>query len=362
MSSDRILLVSSHYEDIFDWVKEGASQYDVSIYVSQTGLDGLEQFTRLHPILTIIDACLEDINGMSLASIIKDTRYGEDATIYLYNIRKILQNTKADFFFVTENDAELKASMQMQLHNFLEKRFMEKMHSSEIMRAEKQQYDALPPPIENNLFKVSTLFSPMAKLSGDCYDFWTGEDSNGLYGFLLDCTGHDIVSYTQVGMLRSFLKKSCKMFQMGILTNDIRDVISEVNNDLFTVDTEPNPACAVVFHINFTENTLEYCTAGIPTFYIRENGQIKPVECSNFPLGCMDGAEYTSQTMTLENIDEIIFSSDGFSELMFHNDSIEEADIAKHDDVSAVTIWLKRSQNGTQPLKLTSDSNVVALN
>ena len=360
--SDRILLVSSNIESILGCVKEVTSKYDVSIYVSQTGLEGLEQFMRLHPVLTIIDACLADLNGMSLASIIKDTRHGVDATIYLYNIRKILRNTKADFFFVAENDAELRTSLQAQLHTFLEKRFMEKMHSSEILRAEKQQYDALPPPLENNIFKVSTLFSPMAKLSGDCYDYWLGDDSNGLYGFLLDCTGHDIASSTHVGMVRSFLKKSCKMFQIGVLGNDIREVVSEVNNDMFTVDADPTPACAVVFYIDFTKNTLDYCTAGIPTFYIRENGVIKPVECSNFTLGCIDGAEYTSQTMTLENIDEIIFSSDGFSELMFHNDSIEEADIAKNDDVSAVTIWLKRSASGAQPLKLNSTMNVVALN
>lgn len=359
--SDRILLISSRPGLVFDWLKGWTEKYDVSLYVDKTGVEGVESFNQLHPILTIIDACLDDINGMSLASIIKDTLAGADTTIYLYNLKKVLQNTKADFFFVTENDKELYDSMQAQIHNFLEKRFMERMHSSEIARAEKQQYDLLPRPMENNVFKVSTLFSPMAKLSGDCYDFWTGEDTNGLYGFLMDCTGHDIVSYSQVGMLRSFLKKSCKMYQIGLLTNGISDVLVEVNNDLFTVDTDPTPAAAIVFYINFIENTLEYCTAGIPTFYIRENGSLKPVECSNYLLGSFPNVEFQSETMKLDNIDEIIFSSDGFSELLFHNADAEEADIAKHDDVSAVTIWLKRSKS-IKPLKPDSEANVVALN
>jgi hypothetical protein len=361
--SDRILLISNVPGNVMGWLEEWTSKYDVAIYTANTGLEGLQQFEKLHPILTIIDACLSDLNGMSLASIIKDTQAGDEATIYLYNLKKILQNTKADFYFVVDSDRELYDSMQAQLHSFLEKRSMEKMHSSEILRAEKQQYDQLPSPIENNVFKVSTLFSPMAKLSGDCYDYWTGEDDSGLYGFLFDCTGHDIVSFSQVGMIRSFLKKSCKMFQIGLLEGGTSGVLTEVNGDLFTVDTNPTPVAAIVFYINFRDNTLEYCTAGIPSFFIRQEGEIKIIESSNFLLGFLKDSQFHSKTMPLDNIDEIIFSSDGFSELLFHNDDIQEADIAKHDDVSAITVWLKRSSAEQPPQQEGAKlDNVIALN
>lgn len=360
--SDKILLISNDPAPVMEWLKDWTSKYDVSLFEATDGLSGLQQYNQLHPVLTVIDACLKDLNGMSLASIIKDTQDGNEATIYLYNLKKILQNTKADFYFVVENDKELYDAMQAQVHSFLEKRFMEKMHSSEIMRAEKQQYDQLPRPIDNSIFKISTLFSPMAKLSGDCYDYWTGEDDTGLYGFLFDCTGHDIMSFSQVGMIRSFLKKSCKMYQMGLIEGGTSEVLSEVNNDLFTVDTNPTPVAAIVFFINFKDNTLEYCTAGIPSFFIRENGAIKVIESSNFLLGFIDNSEFHSETMHLDTIDEIIFSSDGFSELLFHNDDIREADIAKHDDVSAITIWLKRTEASEKLQDSSGGMNVVAVN
>lgn len=360
--SDKILLASGEPEKVLSWLKEWTTDYDVSIYVITRGMDVLEDYDKIRPKLIIIDACLPDINGMSLATVIKDTKNGDASTIYLYNLKKVLQNTKADFFFLTKNERDLQVSMHAQIHTFLEKSYQEKMHTSEIIRAEKQQFDQLPSPIDTGLFKISSIFSPMTRLSGDCYDYWMGEDDTGLYGFLFDCAGHDISSFSQVSMIRSFLKKSCKLFQVGILEGGLAEILGDVNHDLFTVDSSPQPTAAIVFHIDFKKKVLEYSTAGIPSFFLRKEGEFKIIEAESFLLGCFDNVTFEVKTLALDDVDEIIFSSDGFSELIFHQEDVKEADLAKHDDVSAITIWLKRTNQDQQKVsRMIEEPNVIAL-
>lgn len=337
---NQILIISKEANKILTWLQPLFKKYDVLWNLAEDGISGIEKYTKYTPCLVFIDCQLPDFNGMSLASIIKDTEDGEKSSIYLYNTEKILHNTKADYFFLTLDEQELKVNMYARVEQFLENHFMKKQHSSEIERAKINQYERLPDNMNHTAFQVNILFSPFAELSGDGLDYWIGEDETGLYGFIFDCTGHDIVSFTMAGQIRTLLKKACRVFQMGIM-HQLSDVMADVNHDLFDIDVDPIPTAAIVFYIDLRENILRYCTAGIPAFYVRQEKQLKAVPTRNYLLGYEPEVEYTEKRMSLKEVDEIIFSSDGFSELLFGQ--LPKKDMAKHDDVSAILIRLKRS-------------------
>ena len=121
----------------------------------------------------------------------------------------------------------------------------------------------------------------------------------------------------------------------------------EKSND-FIMDTTPSseltPAAAVAFYVNFKENQLKYCTAGIPSFFVKyvgEHGYDK-IDCCNYLLGMFQDVSFDEKELSLVGIDELVFSSDGFSEILYHQHELDAFQEAKHDDVSAITIQLKR--------------------
>ena len=188
---------------------------------------------------------------------------------------------------------------------------------------------------------MNNVYSPFSELSGDGLDYWTGEDEHGLYGLLFDCTGHDIVSFLQVGEIRALLKKGCKYYQSNVYKS-LSEIMQNVNTDLFGLHGDDTICtAAIIFYFDFKKNILHYCSAGIPGFYVKYQNAavIKKIECRNYLIGYTPDATFKTQTLALNDVNEVIFSSDGFSELLFIKGNI---DLAKHDDVSAILITLKR--------------------
>lgn len=340
---NQILIISQEAKKLLNWLESIIADYNIDYSLAESGISGIEKYNTCKPCLVFIDCHLKDINGMSLASIIKDTENGSKCSVYLYNTDKILRNTKADYYFLTLNENELKANITLRTEQFFDERFMKKQHSKELEQAKIRQYEHLPEAIDNNIFKINMLFSPFGELSGDGLDYWFVENKNGLYGLLFDCTGHDINSHTMSEQIRTLLKKALRLYQLGVFEK-LSDVMVDINNDLFDIEINPVPTAAIIFHIDFKDGILRYCTAGIPAFYVKQYGDtdFKEINTANYLLGYETHVQFEEDNMYLENIDEIIFSSDGFSELLYGQ--LPKEDIAKHDDVSAIMVRLKRSE------------------
>lgn len=341
MKRDYVLIVSPQGQKIFEWLSPICDTFDIVCRTTPNGLDAIRLFYKISPCLIIIDCHLPDINGMSLASILKDTESGGKSEIYLFNVKQIRKNTKADYFFISHDEKELQLNMSTKTQSFLEKLFMKTQHSTEIERAKINQYEHLPEIINNKTLHVGLLFSPYAELSGDGLDYWLG-DEHELYGLLFDCAGHDIVSFTMAKQIRTLLKRGCISYQLGV-HNNLSDILADVNQDLFNIDVNPEPTCALVFHINLQERRLICCTAGISPFFIKKykngNEMLEAVKLKNYPLGYEPDIEFNEIEIDLKDIKEIIFSSDGFYELLNKEYPVDET--AKHDDVSAIIIRIK---------------------
>lgn len=346
-TTDSVLLVSSSPEELYDRLTVWLTQYDILIHVAKNGFDGLQLYGRYHPMLLLIDTDLPDMSGMSLSSIIKESENGKKTTIFLYNVDKVQKNTRTDFFFnATEDRQALFDSMHAQLQAFLDKRFMDGQHSGEMERARIDQYQRLPKPIHNHKFNVMNVFSPFNVLSGDCYDYWVSETENGFYGLIFDCTGHDLMSYFQVGKIRTLLKKDLKAYQMGFYKS-LGEVMQSVNNDLFEVDVDPEPTAALIFHLDFNRNELVYCSAGIPSFFLKRHGSedFETILTVNSLLAYEEDSTYETERMDIGGVDEVIFSTDGFSEVVFSTEPDANKDVAKGDDVSAIMIQFRRGED-----------------
>lgn len=351
MKKERILVVSKQPSTVAAWLTEWTKKYNIAVYSANSGISGLARFEELKPTLLVVDDNLPDMRGMSFTTTIKDGRHGKDTKVYLYNLSSIFRNAKADYFLIKASADEFREQLHAQITSYLNEKYMETLHSVEMQRAKRLQYEQLPSPVVTAHFHVNNIFSPMTELSGDGFDYWTGEDQNGLYGLLFDCTGHDIVSFSQCGAIRTLLKKACKLYQMGIDGYEtLAKVMADVNTDTFSLNADPEPVSAIVFHFDSKKNLLRYCAAGIPGILYREKGseqyQVKSI--SSFLIGYEENAVFEEEQLELTDIDSVIFSSDGFYELVFHDKEVSEAAIAKHDDVSAVIIELNRSQSGEE--------------
>lgn len=344
-NENSILIVMREPAKIALWVTEALEKYeDIKIYTANSGLTGFVEFNEYLPCLLIVDNDLPDISGMSFSSIVKDMDKGAYCTIYVIGVTSLIQNAKADYYFSKELDKDL---FSMQIKTFFDRQFMKAQHSDELVRAKMKQSEFLPEKLETSLFKIDTIYSPFGDLSGDGIDYWYGEDKDGLYGLLFDCTGHDIVSFLQVGEIRALLKRGCKYFQLGV-TSSLGDILKNANEDLFALHGD-DAICtaAIVFFFDFKEKVLHYCSAGIPSFLIRYQGSLsrKKILMENYLIGYEPDVEFEEKKIVLEGVDEVIFSSDGFSELLFEDLDKNKLDNAKSDDVSAILIQMKCTEN-----------------
>ena len=348
----RILVVSPRAETIREWLKRNNNTaFNLSIHVAMEGMTGLHKVQMHIPVFIIVDNDLPDMNGISFASIAKDSIEGQGSKILVFGVDKFLENMRIDFFLPPMPDNMLESFLSHQLESFLQSNFFMDAHREEYETKKQEQINMLPPKIDTNWVSVSSIFSPYDQLSGDGFDYWISpqnsqEESGILYGFLYDCTGHGPESYPLVESIRSLLEKNIRLYEFKRFQS-LSDVMERSNATI--MDTTPandlTPTAAVTFHVDFHKNKLRYCTAGIPCFFVRYAGEHKhkKIDCRNFLLGMFPGVEYDENEMDLVGVDELVFSSDGFSELIFHQQDTKAIE-AKHDDVSAVIIRLKRPE------------------
>ena len=127
MTRLRILVVSPRAETIREWIKDKANEYfNVSIHIALDGLNGLHKVQKYLPVFVIADNDLPDMNGMSFASVAKDTIEGQESNILVFGVDKFLSNTKADFFLPVMADDQLQSFISAQLEAFFKNRYFTK--------------------------------------------------------------------------------------------------------------------------------------------------------------------------------------------------------------------------------------------
>lgn len=322
------------------------------IHPAATGMDGLFLFQKMnpHPLVVIIDEDLPDLHGSSVASIIKDMKNedmkeGPESIVYVINVTNLLQNAKADYFMQKPVNIDM---LFLQVKQDIEKHLLINSQSDAIQKAVSGQIDMLPQSFRKERFEITNIFSPYNDLSGDGIYYWYPEQSKEkdcLYGYLFDCTGHDISSYGQCSSLWFSLRKELMDFQRGIHPT-LSSVMEGINNMFMEFsygNDEPNMPAVISFYFDFRENVMHYCSAGNPELLYRKRSSktFESIKMRSSPFGYFANTQYKEETLKLDGIQEVIFASDGFSELLLRNQFPDfPSDSAKHDDVSVIFVRL----------------------
>ena len=333
-----ILLIAHQLEPVQSWIKTWFADHPFLVLTATNGIDGLLLYQERQPELVFIGCDLPDLDGRTLSTIIKDGKNGKQVKTFLFGANQILENTKADYFFLIPNEESFKNTLHAQVLGYLNEWVMQTQHSQELMDAEEQMYDFLPSSLTAGNFHVTSFFSAYGVLSGDSYSYWLDEEGN-LFGFLFDCTDHNIISFSQVRAIRMAIAKELKMFELGISAH-LTDVFTQANEDLFVLDREPDPVAAVVFWMDVQKEELTFVPAGIPGFFYQKQGEEKLLtkECSSFLLGFDETSPFEEQKVSLQGLSKFILCSDGFFEVTMHEQDVLSTGVAKHDDVSAILL------------------------
>jgi len=331
-----LLVISHQPEELKEYLQTaiGTAYTPVSCFYNNNAIDGLMAYKKYRPFLTLIDAALPQLNGCSLTAILKGMPAIPNGAIYVIG-NSFMDNVKADAYISRPIN---KNQFIAQIRDYIEQYQMKIEHSSEIERAKIKQEAILPADINAKNFHVDYIYSPFSGLSGDCLDYWYTNTKQGLYGFIFDCAGHDICSFLQVYEIRALIKSGFKLYQFG--KSDLAGILEYANSEIFALHTEEVTAvAAVVFYLDFAQQSLHYCSAGVPSFFVRKTGEqdVHEVKMQNYLLGYEPDIKFDEKVLKLDGIDRIVFSSDGFSELLFLNQKN-----AKHDDVSAIIIELSK--------------------
>lgn len=298
------------------------------------GLTGLAIYQQHQPAIVVIDEDLQDLSGMSVSTILADMEDKKESLLYLLIRRHLLDHTKADRFFAANTPIDILAA---QLQRDLA-RLTQKPKSESYLNAVQMQRDMLPRKICTKAFRVDPLFSAYDHLSGDTINFWLNDKDQKLYGYLADCEGHDLASYGQVGSTWLSLKRAMWSYQVGI-HQSLSDVMSAVNQDYVTLYDRTTIVPSILFCLDYPHGILKYCPAGIPSLLIRRYGQniYENLPLQSPLLGYEMDSFFEEKEIPIDEIESILFTSDGLSDLLL-DEWDGELPIAKHDDVSAIYI------------------------
>ena len=344
-NNNSVLLVAGEntLSEIASFCTAALKQEGTKILTASTGLDGIFSYNRYLPCIVIVDDALPDMRGSSVCSIIRDSAHGRNAAniFFVGDSASYLYSTYADFFFQKPLQYDLLGTV------FKEFYYRRKTSSPEFVgqigNAVRKQKNELPKKMETSRYAVDSVFSAYSELSGDGLDYWIGENDFDLYGFIFDNTGHDLLAYSSTSAIKTMLKISFKLYQSGMIPT-LGKILFDLNNNLFIVsDDDPSPVAAILFHISFEDNVLNYTPAGMPCFYADYGDGFTSIKMRNPVIGGFRGVDYDNYSLPLDGIERLLFVSDGMSELLtLDGDEEPPSNLAKHDDVSSIIVDIKR--------------------
>lgn len=346
MSSENILLIVPDPERIIPSFKDIEKFYpEINLIPATTGLEGLELYRKENPFLIIVSNHLQDISGCSVATIIKDNiQHSDDSYVWLVDLDKVILNTKADMFF--PEPLNLK-KFGHTLKDFCSSRTRSRIDYDQIKASKNSQLKQIPKRFKNRFFELNCIYSPFSfdGLSGDGAFYHYDESTSRLYGYLFDCTGHDLVAYYNTSSMNQTL---WAFFGYNIKTEidiNLAEVFNQTNKTMFDViATEEKITAAVIFIIDFKEETMKYCSAGIPYFLVKKQGSraFEEIRMRNPLLGIDELSEYEEKEISIKNTEKIFISSDGFSKLLLSEERpIEMINNSKNDDTTLLMIDIK---------------------
>lgn len=312
------------------------------IITAGTAFDGLSQAAAKKPLQIIVSANLPDLSGLSVASILKKADFGSNILVYLVDIDEMLPNTTADFMQTRLTPFTLDLLSYQVYTNYKEREV--NGVSMEVAKSLEYQTNLLPSAITTKDVCVHHIFSAYNHLAGDSCNYWLHKTDTSTYiiGYLLDCTGHGLYSFAQVGTLWYLLRHNLLSYQDVFLTRSLAEVMANLNNDYGECSQVLNTASVLIFKIDIERRVLSFVPAGIPFYLTRKKGEqgFSPIFLTSYLLGYEKDSVFEEITLSLDCLSDVVFLTDGMSSLLLQppQDVLEKVELfsAKDDDATAI--------------------------
>lgn len=275
---------------------------------------------------------------------VKNSISYKDLTIFMFLSKQNINNTKLkdlniNYFIATPIDKDLFTLQIATFFNNFKLGFNTTLEET-VKKAQINQAETLPNfiEIENETLSVNYIYSPYLNLSGDLFNYWLDEDNKFLYGYLFDCTGHDLIAWRQTAKIKTIFNYAFRFYDKKVFKSLI-EVMNNINEEiLFQMDTDSDTSAyvvAIIFKLDIQNKKLYYIPAGMPNILLKDKLEYKEIElCSNL-LG-FSTDNYQEEVLDVSNAEEIVFCTDGLSDLLTL-DNIQN----KKDDITAIFIKLK---------------------
>lgn len=317
------------------------------VLCAKDGLEGVNMFQQFKPPFVLCDANMPIMDGLTACATIRKMDCGKNSLIYMITtetgqklVEKAFEVGFDDYWVKPIVSNVFIPRMKKIIQQYLTETTTEKVTAnttevySELAEARKLQLSFLPKPLENKYLQIRHIYSPYDQVSGDFIDYWWNESEKTLHGYVLDVTGHSIASAMQVFTIKTLFNQ---FFQCGKSCLPPNRILQFVNRLMFDGKKRKYMATALVFILDVKEKVLRYSAAGISPIYITTE-TFQKVNTRGHPMGYKKDNEYKLEHVSIKNATEVIFASDGFSEMLNSAKKIT----AKHDDVAAILIKIKQ--------------------
>jgi phosphoserine phosphatase RsbU/P len=186
---------------------------------------------------------------------------------------------------------------------------------ADISFAQKMQINMLPLKGIYTDLLIDYYYKPSELLSGDMFDvFKIDKESTGFY--ICDVVGHGI----SASMISMYVKQTVRAISKK--SRDLNAVMSELHRTFLALNFDDDIYFSI-FYCVFDKNTkqLQYLNAGhncVPLF--KREGKITRLMAKGYPISnFFDSVNYSIETVQLKAGDNLLFYTDGITELKNEN-------------------------------------------
>jgi serine phosphatase RsbU (regulator of sigma subunit) len=195
-------------------------------------------------------------------------------------------------------------------HQILEKKKLEE----QMQMAKDVQSNLLPvSPPEIEGYDIDGICIPTFEIGGDYYDY-IFLDKNNLAIVIADVSGDGIPAALIMASFRAMLRNLLKS------NNNPAEIMDLLNQQIAEVSRKRDFITAFYGRLNYRDNIMTYANCGHnPPVLLRANGQLEFLETGGPSLNILKDVKFDSSSVELKPGDQIIFYTDGVTEI-FSND------------------------------------------
>ncbi|NLK19397.1 MAG: SpoIIE family protein phosphatase [Synergistaceae bacterium] len=187
----------------------------------------------------------------------------------------------------------------------------ENMARDSVALASAIQRGFLPPDLDGDgRVEVRSIHRPMFMISGDLYGYHWDEGEGILGGYLFDVMGHGVPAALQTSALMVLFRQAFE--DAGQAGDALEDKLRWVNSAAESRVLDDSFAAAICFRLNLEKRTMEYCAAGINSFFWGSKEDLKKVPTPGSLLGVPGDPAFGSGVLPVSPGDFFYFLSDGF--------------------------------------------------